>query len=93
MVETIVGALVGVGFAAQSPIKWAWQSGSVSQVAASWGIAPLIAGAMAAVIFGTIKYAVLDRKDPLKNALTLIPFYLAFTAAMLALFIVGMSKT
>lgn len=45
---------------------------------------------MAAVIFGTIKYAVLDRKDPLKNALTLIPFYLAFTAAMLALFIVGM---
>ena len=45
---------------------------------------------MAAVIFGTIKYSVLDRKDPLKNALRLIPFYLAFTAAMLALFIVGM---
>ncbi|KAH7411517.1 phosphate transporter [Cadophora sp. MPI-SDFR-AT-0126] len=91
--QTIVGALVGVGFASQSPIKWAWQSGSVSQVAASWGIAPLISGAMAAVIFATIKYFVLDRQNPLKNALRLIPFYLAFTAAMLALFIVVEAPT
>ncbi|KAG4412462.1 hypothetical protein IFR04_014393 [Cadophora malorum] len=91
--QTIVGALVGVGFASQATIKWSWESGSVSQVAASWGIAPLIAGAMAAVIFGTIKYSVLDRKDPLKNALRLIPFYLAFTAAMLALFIVVEAPT
>jgi len=35
--QTIVGALIGVGFAAQSPVKWAWESGSVSQVAASVG--------------------------------------------------------
>merc|ERR1712093_613248 len=91
--QTIVGALVGVGFATQATIKWSWESGSVSQVAASWGIAPLIAGGMAAVIFGTTKYSVLDRKDPLKNALTLIPFYLAFTAAMLALFIVVETPT
>jgi phosphate/sulfate permease len=88
-VETIVGALVGVGFASQSPIKWAWEKGSVSQVAASWAIAPLLAGAMSAVIFATIKYSVLERKESLKSALQLIPFYLAFTAAMLALFIVG----
>jgi len=86
--QTIVGALIGVGFAAESPVNWAWKSGSVSQVAASWGIAPLISGAMSALIFGTIKYAVLERSDPLKWALRFIPFYLAFTAAMLALFIV-----
>ncbi|KAI9801202.1 MAG: hypothetical protein M1825_003476 [Sarcosagium campestre] len=91
--QTIVGALIGVGFAAQSPVKWEWDSGSVSQVAASWAIAPLIAGAMAAAIFATIKYAVLERTQPLKNALRLIPFYLAFTAAMLALFIVVEAPT
>lgn len=87
--ETIVGALIGVGFAAEAPVKWAWTSGSVSQVAASWAIAPLIAAAMSAAIFATVKYLVLERENPLKQALRFIPFYLAFTAAMLALFIVG----
>lgn len=33
--QTIVGSLIGVGFASKSPVKWAWQAGSVSQVAAS----------------------------------------------------------
>ena len=37
--QTIVGALIGVGFASQSAITWNWEKGSVSQVAASWGIA------------------------------------------------------
>ncbi|KAL9131991.1 MAG: hypothetical protein Q9217_000201 [Psora testacea] len=86
--QTIVGALIGVGFAAQSPIKWEWAEGSVSQVAASWAIAPAIAAGFAAVLFGTIKYSVLERKESLKWALRLIPLYLAFTASMLALFLV-----
>src|SRR5690242_21476159 len=41
--QTIVGALVGVGFATNAGVTWGWESGSVSQVAASWAIAPLIA--------------------------------------------------
>ena len=86
--QTVVGALIGVGFASQSPIKWAWSSGSVSQIAASWAIAPAIAAGFSALVFATVKYSVLDRKDPFKWALRLIPFYLAGTAAILALFIV-----
>jgi PiT family inorganic phosphate transporter len=86
--QTIVGALIGVGFAASSPIKWAWESGSVSQVAASWGIAPLIAAGFSALIFGVLKYSVLERKDSFKWAMRLIPIYFATTAAILALFIV-----
>lgn len=86
--QTVVGALIGVGFASKAPIKWAWTSGSVSQVAASWGIAPAIAAAFAAMIFATLKYGVLERKDSFKWAMRLIPFYLAFTASILALFIV-----
>ncbi|KAH3917192.1 phosphate transporter [Parastagonospora nodorum] len=85
--QTVVGALAGAGIAAQTPLKWAWSSGSLSQIAASWAIAPLIAAGISAALFLTVKYAVLERKDPLKWGLRLIPWYLAFTAGMLALFI------
>ncbi|CAN9227105.1 unnamed protein product [Alternaria alternata] len=86
--HTAVGSLIGAGIAAQSPIKWAWKSGSVSQIAASWLISPLLSGAFGAIVFATVKYSVLERKDPLKWAMRLIPIYLAITGAILALFIV-----
>lgn len=79
--------MIGVGFATQSPIKWAWSSGSVSQVAASWGVAPAIAGAFGALVFATVKYSVLERKDSFKWAMRLIPLYFGITAGILALFI------
>jgi phosphate/sulfate permease len=52
--QTIVGALIGVGFASQSAITWRWEKGSVSQVAASWAIAPLIAAAFGALYFALL---------------------------------------
>ncbi|KAF9873679.1 phosphate transporter [Colletotrichum karsti] len=85
--QTIVGALVGVGIAAQAGVSWSWKDGSVSQVAASWAIAPLISAVFSAVLFGSLKFAVLERKNPFEKAMKAIPFYLAFTAAVLALFI------
>lgn len=86
--QTIVGALIGVGFASEASITWGWTDGSVSQVAASWAIAPGIAAGFSAIIFLTIKFAVLERKNSFTWAMRLIPFYLAFTASMLALFMV-----
>lgn len=91
--QTIVGALIGVGFATQAGVTWGWESGSVSQVAASWAIAPLIAGGFSAVTFGTVKYLVLERKDSFKWGMRLIPFYFALTSAILALFIVVEAPT
>ncbi|KAJ5466655.1 hypothetical protein N7539_009384 [Penicillium diatomitis] len=91
--QTVVGALIGVGFASEASVTWAWKKGSVSQVAASWGIAPLIAAGFTAIIFATLKYSVLERRDPLKWAMRLIPFYLATTGAILALFIVVEAPT
>jgi len=85
--QTVVGALVGVGIASRTQVSWGWKDGSVSQVAASWGIAPLISAAFAAILFATLKYGVLERSDPFKNAMRAIPWYLAFTGAVLALFI------
>jgi PiT family inorganic phosphate transporter len=85
--QTIVGSLIGVGFATQASITWNWESGSVSQIAASWGIAPGIAAGFAAIIFSTLKFGILERQESFKWAMRLIPFYLAFTAAILALFL------
>jgi sodium-dependent phosphate transporter len=86
--QTVVGALIGAGIAAGAQVQWSWKKGSVSQIAASWAIAPLIAGGFAAILFGTIKFGILNRKDPFKWAMRLIPVYLSFTAAVLALFMV-----
>lgn len=91
--QTVVGALIGVGFASGASVKWAWEEGSVSQVAASWAIAPLLSAAFSALIFGTVKYGVLERADSFKWAMRLIPFYFAMTAAILALFIVVEAPT
>lgn len=91
--QTIVGALIGVGFASQSDIKWEWAKGSVSQVAASWAIAPAIAAAFAALIFCTLKFGILERTNSFKIALRAIPFYLATTAAILTLFLVVEAPT
>lgn len=84
--QTIVGALVGVGFATNAGVTWGWESGYVSQIAASWVIAPLIACAFSAMLFGTVKYAVLEREDSFKRGMRLISWYFAATGAILALF-------
>ncbi|KAF1931246.1 phosphate transporter [Didymella exigua CBS 183.55] len=86
--QTVVGALAGAGIAAQTPLKWAWSTGSLSQIAASWAIAPLVSAGIAAALFLTIKFAVLDRANPMKWGMRLIPWYLAFTAGVLTLFII-----
>ncbi|KAI4126599.1 MAG: hypothetical protein LQ338_003649 [Usnochroma carphineum] len=86
--QTVVGALIGVGIAADSDVAWAWDDGSVSQVAASWAIAPCLAACFAALVFSTVKFGVLERHDAFKIGMRAIPFYLAFTSAILALFIV-----
>lgn len=91
--QTIVGALIGVGFATEAGVTWGWEDGSVSQVAASWVVAPLIACAFSAIIFGTVKYSVLERADSFKWGMRLIPWYFAVTAAILALFIVVEAPT
>lgn len=91
--QTIIGALVGVGFASQASISWGWKKGSVSQTAASWGIAPAIAAGFSAIIFATLKFGILERQNSMAWAMRLIPLYLSMTCAILALFIVVQTPT
>ncbi|KAI6513375.1 hypothetical protein MCOR10_009248 [Pyricularia oryzae] len=85
--QTVVGALVGAGISSGAQVSWGWKTGSVSQIAASWLIAPVISAAIGALLFATLKFSVLERERSFEKALKAIPFYLAFTAAVLALFI------
>ncbi|KAM6536146.1 hypothetical protein FALCPG4_002163 [Fusarium falciforme] len=85
--QTVVGAIVGAGIASQAQVTWRWTDGSVSQVAASWGIAPVLSACFSAILFGTLKFCILERENSFEKALRAIPIYLAFTAAVLALFI------
>lgn len=64
-----------------------WKSGSISQIAASWGIAPCIAAGFGAILMMSIKVLVHQRQDPLKAALRVVTFYYGLTAGILALFI------
>jgi sodium-dependent phosphate transporter len=86
--QTVVGAIIGAGIACEAPVRWGWRKGSFSQIAASWVVSPVIAAAIAAMLFATLKFCVLERQDPLGKALKALPFYLAFTAGILALFLV-----
>lgn len=85
--HTIVGALVGAGIGSQAGVTWAWKTGSISQIAASWLISPLVGAIFSALIFASLKFFVLERQDSFKKAMRAIPFYFAFTGGILALFI------
>lgn len=79
------GSVIGVGIAsggAQS-VNWEWDG--VGQVFASWGIAPVISGGFAAIIFLITKYAVLERKNSTKIAFFVAPAYFFVVAAILTM--------
>lgn len=85
---TVIGSLIGVGFASGADITWEWTGGSVSQVAASWGIAPAIACVFGFIIMMVVRLSVLDRSNPLRMGFILLPLYYGFTAAVFSMFII-----
>ncbi|KAF1956564.1 phosphate transporter [Byssothecium circinans] len=86
--HSIVGGIIGVGIAAigANGVQWGWKG--VSQIFAAWFIAPAISGAFAIIVFLITKYGVLQRKNPLRAGLWMIPAYFGVTAAILTMVIV-----
>jgi sodium-dependent phosphate transporter len=86
----IVGGVIGMGIASLGVdgVSWGWKAKGVSQVFASWLVAPAISGAFAAIIFLITKYGVLRRKDPLKWGFMMVPIYFAVTSGILTMLIV-----
>ncbi|CAO1629063.1 unnamed protein product [Jaminaea pallidilutea] len=88
--HTVIGSLIGVGVAAggaSNGVKWGWSG--VGQIFASWGIAPAISGALAAIVFTLTKYAVLKRKNAVVIGLYLGPLYFFVVSAILTTVIIA----
>ncbi|KAL6451935.1 PHO89 Phosphate permease PHO89 [Candida maltosa Xu316] len=89
--HSIVGAVIGAAIAAKGGknILWGWKG--VSQIIASWFIAPAIAGGFACIIFLISKFGVLEVKNPrtsLRNAMLLVPILVFVAFSILTMLIV-----
>ncbi|MFB9068632.1 inorganic phosphate transporter [Pseudofulvimonas gallinarii] len=76
--HTLVGAIVGfsaVGLGLDA-VHW----GKVGSIAMSWVISPMVAGALAYLLFRTVQYLILDDENPLRQAKRWVPVYMFFAA-------------
>src|SRR5690606_25391196 len=71
--HSIIGAIVGFGIAA---IGWhAVQWERIVTIAMSWVVSPLLAGTVAYLMFRSVQWLILDRRDPLLAAKKYVPLY------------------
>src|SRR5690606_33440373 len=76
--HTLVGAIVG--FAAVGLGLDAVHWNKVGSIAMSWLISPMVAGALAFLLFRTVQYLILDTDNPLRQAKRWVPVYMFFAA-------------
>ncbi|KAG9050284.1 Na+/Pi symporter [Tulasnella sp. UAMH 9824] len=88
--HSIVGAVIGVGIAAggTDAVKWGWKGNGVATVFASWGIAPLVSGGFASIIYLVTKFGIMERQNSTILALWSGPFFFFTTTAILTMVIV-----
>ncbi|KAG8922326.1 Na+/Pi symporter, partial [Tulasnella sp. 408] len=88
--HSIIGAIIGVGIAAggTDAVKWGWKGNGVATVFASWGIAPLVSGGFAAVLYLGTKFGIMERQNSTMLALWSGPFFFFTTTAILTMVIV-----
>ncbi len=81
--HSIVGAIVGFGTVGVGVDAVAWYK--VVKIVMSWVASPVLAGALAVIIFKSLQLLVIDTKDPLTNAKKYLPFYVFFVGFVVAL--------
>ncbi|PXF42572.1 Sodium-dependent phosphate transporter 1 [Gracilariopsis chorda] len=94
--HSIIGSLVGVGFAFRgaSAVVWISKGSGFSKlkglvgVILSWIISPVLSGILAILMFLIVRTLVLRRKDPLKAGFTFMPLFYGITVAVAIFFII-----
>lgn len=81
--HSIVGAIVGFGAVGVGIDAVAWSK--VVAIVLSWIVSPLLAGALAIVIFKSLQSLIIDTKNPLTNAKKYLPFYVFLVGFIIAL--------
>jgi PiT family inorganic phosphate transporter len=84
--HSIVGSVLGFGivFSGFSSIHW----NTVSQIAASWVISPLLSGTISFLIFCLLRRMIFYSKTPVQSAKRLTPFLVFFVLGILTLVMV-----
>ncbi|BGP57125.1 hypothetical protein JCM8202v2_004765 [Rhodotorula sphaerocarpa] len=88
---SIVSAVAGVGVATggADAVNWGWNGGKgIATIFAGFGIAPCIAGGFGAVIYLSVKFGVLRRRNPFPYALATGPIVFFLTSAVMTLAII-----
>ncbi len=81
--HTIIGAVVG--FAAIGIGVHAVHWPMVARIAMSWIVSPVLAGAIAWVLFRSVQWLILERSDPLHYARRYVPGYIFLTGFFMTL--------
>ncbi len=76
--HSLIGALVGFGAIGVGIEAVHWDK--VGTIAISWVIAPVVAGALAFLLFRTVQHLILERENPLAQARRWVPVYMFFAA-------------
>ena len=81
--HSIVGAVIGFGVIeiGSSAIYW----GKVTDIALSWIITPLIAGAIAYLLFRSVQWLIFNSDNPIKSAKRYVPGYIFLVALVLTM--------
>ncbi|MBT7589924.1 MAG: inorganic phosphate transporter [Candidatus Scalindua sp.] len=84
--HSIVGSVLGFGivFSGFSSIHW----DTVSQIAASWVVSPLLSGAISFLIFCLLRRIIFYSKMPVQSAKRITPFLVFFVLGVLTLVMV-----
>ncbi len=84
--HSIVGSVLGFGlvFSGVSSIHW----DTVSQIAASWVVSPLLSGAISFSIFILLRRVIFYSKTPVESAKRITPFLVFFVIGILTLVMV-----
>lgn len=81
--HSIVGAIVGFAAVGVSMDAVNWPK--VGNIAASWVISPVIAGAISFVLYKTIQHFIHDTKDPFAQSKRLVPFYILLVGFVISM--------
>ena len=81
--HTLIGAIVGFGAIGIGLEAVHWNK--VASIATSWVIAPVIAGALAYLLFRSVQFLILERDNPALQARRWVPIYMFFAAFNIAL--------
>ncbi|MDX1519153.1 MAG: inorganic phosphate transporter, partial [Gammaproteobacteria bacterium] len=81
--HSIIGAIVGfaiVGIGVEA-VKW----NKVGTIVASWVVSPVLAGTLSYALYRSVQFLVLEKADPIRNAIRYVPFYIFLTGSVIGL--------